>query len=188
MRCRAVAPLGLGLALLLAGCVPGGQEPAPPTEPPSPTTATTSESSVTPSITRDLPPEQRRRLAEVPTDRLCELVSPDELAQLAFPVEPGRPREVGFDPPARGCAYDARPGDRSVLVGVQPEGYADLGTTEVSLGSVPGSQTLHANDCTVFAGVPGATLQIAVRAGESDSDQCETAQAVAQYVLGGLAR
>ena len=188
MRCRGIAPLGLGLGLLLAGCTSGAPGPTPPTEQPTSSTEETSASSVTPSITRDLPPEQRRPLAEIPPERLCELIGPDELSGLAFPVQPGQVREVGFDPPARGCTYGARSGEGSVLVGVQPEGYGDLGTTEVNLGQVPGSQTQHADDCTVFAGVRGATLQVVIRPGESEADPCESAQAVAQYALGALVR
>ncbi|QUH05270.1 DUF3558 family protein [Saccharopolyspora erythraea] len=181
----ALAPV-LGLAV--AGCAPGGA-PGAPSQPPAATTSEeTSSESVTPSITRDLPPEQRRPLTAIPTNELCGLVSPDELARLAFPVEPGTAREVGFDPPARGCSYQARTGDQSVLVAAQPEGYAELGTTPVNLGSAQGTQALHANDCTVFVPLPGATLQIVVGAGEADADQCDTAQSVAQYVLGALAR
>lgn len=185
---RAVWPtvivLGFGAA---TACTSGG--PATPTS--TPTLPGTSESEstsppVAPSISREVPPERRQRLAEVEPKQLCELVTPEELSRLAFPVEPGHAREIGFDPPVRGCTFDATTGVRSVLIAAQPAGLGQAGRDEVELGSVGGTQTLHVNDCTVFADVPGATLQVAVTASEADTVQCQTAQGVAQYVLAGL--
>lgn len=186
MSVRSSRPYGTAVlsAVLVSalGACTSGETPTAPSTQPSETESSTPES-VTPSITRDLPPEQRQSLAEVPQDGLCRLVSADELTRLGMQVEAGAPRQIGFDPPSRGCTYEARTGVRSVLIGVQPAGFGGLGRTEVALGPVRGTQTLHVNDCTVFAEVAGATLQVTVRAGEADSDQCDTAQAIAQYVL-----
>ncbi|MFD0918439.1 DUF3558 family protein [Saccharopolyspora rosea] len=170
------------LVWLLSSCAqpPTGAPPSAQPSSPERTPATT----VAPSITRDVPPEQRRRLADVP--QLCDLVSPQELGELAFPVDPGRPRDTGFNPPVRGCTYQETNGSRSVLIGQQPTGYAALGRTEVELGAVPGTRTLNAGDCTVFAGVSGAVLQVSVTADEATSEQCDAAQGIAQYVLAGL--
>lgn len=172
----------------LAGCT--GREPAPE-QPPTPSESTSEEptlESVEPSITRQVPQERRQRLAQLPGERLCELVTPDELGQLAFPVQAGQPREVGFDPTLRGCSYEAQGGARGVLVGVQPPGYGNLGDTEVDLGGVRGTKTLHVNDCTVFADVREATLQVVVTAPDAGSDQCDAAQGIAQYTLAALVR
>ncbi len=170
----------------LAGCT--GQEPAPEPTPTSPerTSEEPTLESVEPSITREVPQEQRQRLARLPSERLCELVTPDELGQLAFPVQAGQLREVGFDPTLRGCSYEAQGGTRAVLVGVQPPGYGNLGDTEVDLGGMRGTKTLHVNDCTVFSDVQEATLQVVVTAPEADSDQCDAAQGIAQYTLATL--
>ncbi|QIZ34900.1 DUF3558 domain-containing protein [Saccharopolyspora sp. ASAGF58] len=178
----AVALLGT-----VAGCTPGEQAPptAAPTTQTAPAEHSTTESAV-PSITRNVPPEQRKRLADLPVDQLCGLVDQEELSALAFPVESGASREVGFDPPVRGCTFQARSGARSVVIGAQPEGFAKLGRDEVDLGTVRGTRTMHANDCTVFAGVTGATLQVAVTASDVGTDQCEKAQQVAQYVLAAV--
>ncbi|QGK71643.1 DUF3558 domain-containing protein [Allosaccharopolyspora coralli] len=187
MRKPAVAAGALALGVL-AGC--SGQEPAPE-QPPTPSTETSEQptlESVEPSITREIPQEQRQRLARLPSERLCELVTPDELGQLAFPVQRGQPREVGFDPTLRGCSFEAQGGARAVLLGAQPAGYGSLGDTEVDLGGTRGTQTLHVNDCTVFADVEDATLQVVVTAPEAGSDQCEAAQGIAQYTLAALVR
>ncbi|MCI2417025.1 DUF3558 family protein [Saccharopolyspora sp. K220] len=178
----AVALLGMA-----SGCTPGEQ--APPAAAPTTQPTTTEESateSAAPSISRNVPLEQRKRLAELPADQVCGLVDLDELGALAFPVRSGEPQEVGFDPPVRGCRFQARTGGRSVLIGAQPEGFATLGRDEVQLGAVRGTQTMHASDCTVFAGVSGATLQVSVTAGEADTDQCEKAQLITQYVLAAV--
>ncbi|MBB5154657.1 DUF3558 family protein [Saccharopolyspora phatthalungensis] len=178
---------GVALLGMVSGCTPGAQ--APPAAAPTTRTSTAEESapeSPAPSITRKVPPEQRKKLAELPADQLCGLVDPGELSALAFPVDAGKSREIGFDPQVRGCSFEARNGKRSVLIGAQPEGFAMLGRDEVNLGTVRGTQTMHASDCTVFAGVAGATLQISVTAGEADTDQCAKAQLVTQYVLAAL--
>ncbi|MEV5543252.1 DUF3558 family protein [Saccharopolyspora shandongensis] len=175
----AVALLGV-----VAGCTSGEQ--APPTAAPSTPTTSAEESateSASPSITRKVPPEQQKRLADLPADQLCGLAEREELSALAFPVERGEFREIGFDPPVRGCTFQASSGGRSVLIGAQPEGFATLGREEVELGSVRGTRTMRASDCTVFAGVAGATLQVSVTAGEASTDQCEKAELVAEYVL-----
>jgi hypothetical protein len=177
---------GMVLAVLgfVAGCSSGGQPPTATTTSPSSSdqTAESTAKSVTPSITRDVPPPQRQPLAGIAPDRLCDLVSPDDLGKLAFPVQPGRVRDLGGQPPVRGCVYDARGSARSVLIGVQPQDYGQLGSTQVELGSA-GTEVQHANDCTVLAPVAGATLQVVVAGSGTDSSQCDTAQAIAQYVL-----
>lgn len=179
---RAIAPTVL-ITLLVAGCAPGTPGPAPAA--PTTGTATSEPESVTPSITRQVPPEQRATLADASAQRLCGLVTPDELSKLAsFAVRPGTPNEV--EPAIRGCRFEAVAGVGSVLLAAQPDGYGSLGKEEVELGPVRGTQSLHANDCTVYAPVPGATLQVAVTAAEADSDECDTAQGIAQYVLAGL--
>lgn len=178
----AVALLGM-----VTGCT--SDEQTPPAAAPTTQTTSAEESateSAAPSITRNVPPEQRKRLADLPADQVCGLVDQDELSVLAFPVESGVSRQVGFDPPVRGCTFQARSGGRSVLIGTQPEGFATLGRDEVDLGTVRGTRTMHASDCTVFAGVAGATLQVVVTAGEAGTDQCEKAQRVAQYVLAAV--
>ncbi len=176
---------GIGV---LAGCTPGGAPAGPTTSASTPgSTGESTPDSVTPSITRELPPEQRRELARIPTDQLCGLLNPQEIEELVeHPVKPGTGREIASV--ARGCTFEAPTGVRSVLIGVQQPGYGQLGTENVQLGPVPGTKQLHANDCTVYADVAGATLQIGVSAAEADSDQCDSAQAVAQYVLPALVR
>ncbi|MGP4015213.1 DUF3558 family protein [Saccharopolyspora sp. 5N708] len=172
---------------VVSGCTPGDQ--APPAAEPSTQSSSAEQSapeSAAPSIIRNVPPEQRKQLAGLSADQLCGLVELDQLGALAFPVERGQPREIGFDPPVRGCSFEARSGGRSVLIGAQPAGFATLGREEVDLGTVHGTQTLHAGDCTVYAGAAGATLQISVTVGEADTDQCQTAQHVTQYVLAAL--
>ena len=152
--------VGLGA---VAGCT-GREEPA----------------AVTPSISRDVPPPERPRLGDLPAAGLCDLLSPEELEKLAFHVEPGEPSDT---PPARGCTFHALNGVRSVLVAAQPPGYEAVGEDQVNLGPVPATETMHANDCTLFVGVRDATLQVTATAGDADSDQCEQAQAVGQYLL-----
>jgi hypothetical protein len=177
--------LGLVALGLVAGCSSGGQTPTATTTAPS-SSDQTSEStakSVTPSITRDVPPPQRQQLAVIPPDRLCDLASPDDLGRLAFPVQPGRVRDLGGQPPVRGCVYDGRGSTRSVLIGVQPQGLGQLGPTQVALGSSDGTEVQHVNDCTVLATAAGATLQVVVAGGGTDSSQCDMAQGIAQYVL-----
>ncbi len=152
------------------------------------TPSTTSDSS-RPPVVRVVPPQQRQALASLAPQQVCDLVTPADLARLAFPVQPGVPREVSFDPPVRGCSFDEpNKGGRSVLVGVQPPGFDRLGLKDASLHGAPGTKTEHANDCTVFSPVSGAALQVTVRTGESDSSRCETAEAVTEYVLPALVR
>lgn len=167
----------------LAGCTAVQQVvPSPPSSQPS-TSEESTATSTAPSITREVPPEQRRMLGSMSAQELCGLVRPDEIAALAFEVEPGRAREVGIQPPVRGCGFPDRSGGREVLIGAQAPGFADLGTEEVELGTVRGTQVLRADGCTVYAPVAGATLQIVVIADQADTDQCRIASDVAQYVL-----
>ncbi|MDI2031222.1 DUF3558 family protein [Saccharopolyspora sp. TS4A08] len=167
----------------LAGCS-AVQEvvPTPPSSEPS-TSEESTATSTAPSITRDVPPEQRRMLGTLTAADLCGLLRPDEIAALAFDVEPGRPREVGIEPPVRGCAFESRTGGRQVLIGAQAPGYADLGDEEIELGPVRGTKVLRTSDCTVYAPVAEATLQVSVISGETDSDLCRMASDVTQYVL-----
>ncbi|SFS45460.1 DUF3558 family protein [Saccharopolyspora flava] len=170
----------------LAGCSAVEQVvPAPPSSEPS-TSEETAETSTTPSITREVPPEQRRKLGTLSAADLCGLLRPDEIAKLAFDVEPGKPREVGVEPQVRGCAFDSRTGGRQVLIGAQAPGFADLGTDEIELGPVRGTKVLRTSDCTVYAPVTEATLQVSVISGETDSDLCRTASDVTQYLLPGV--
>lgn len=175
----AVTLVGLGFA---AGCTSGGPGPVPSVTP-SLTTSSSASQAATPSISRDVPPDQRRSLGALGAADLCASVTPDELGRLAYPVQPGQPSE---EPPARGCTFHAGAGTRSILVAAQPDGYGEVGRDEIALGGVRGTQTTHANDCTVYAPVQGATLQVTATAAEADSNQCEQAQSVAQYVLPGL--
>ena len=168
--------VGLGA---VAGCT-GREEPAAPTTAPTTSYSSSSSQAVTPSISRDVPPPERPRLGDLPAAGLCDLLSPEELEKLAFHVEPGEPSDT---PPARGCTFHALNGVRSVLVAAQPPGYEAVGEDQVNLGPVPATETMHANDCTLFVGVRDATLQVTATAGEADSDQCEQAQAVGQYLL-----
>lgn len=185
-----VALLGSGLlAAGLSGCgSDGSEQPEPaPSGPPS-TTTTSHAESVTPSISRDVPPEERMQLAGVAGEDLCRLVSPHEIEELAFPVGTGRPRQVGSEPVIPGCVFEGSGQEgRSVLFGVQPAGFENLGREDVDLGGHPGSQRLNAGDCTVFSAVPGGVLQVSVSAAEADHDQCETGQSIAQYALAGIA-
>lgn len=186
------ALLGSGLlAAGLAGCGAEGPESAEPAPsgPPSTSTTTSDVESVTPSISREVPPEERMRLAGAAPEELCRLVGPAEIEELAFPVGTGRPRQVASDPVIPGCVFeDLGEEGRSVLIGVQPAGFEELGREDVDLGGHPGSQRLNAGDCTVFSAVPGGVLQISVSAAEADHEQCETGQSIAQYALAGIAR
>ncbi|TWF94939.1 DUF3558 family protein [Saccharopolyspora dendranthemae] len=161
--------------------------PGPPSAQPS-TSEESAETSTAPSITREVPPEQRRMLGALPAADLCGLIRPEEIAAMAFDVEPGVPREVGIEPPVRGCGFHARSGNREVLVGAQPAGFADLGTEEVELGAVRGTQVMRTGGCTVYAPVADATLQISVITGETDADQCTTASDIAQYAMAAVVR
>lgn len=183
LRCSLVL---FSAAMSAVACSPGA--PSQPTSQPSVSSSSTSPESAVPSMTRQVPPEQRQNLADLPADRMCELISPEDLGKLAFPVQPGHPREAGPALPARGCVFEARNGVRSVVIGAQPADYGELGVKDVDLGGVHGTKVLHANDCTVLAGVMGSTLQVVVTASEASSDQCDTAQSVAQYVVSALAR
>lgn len=170
----------------LSGCTAAEPVvPGPPSAQPSTSEESTATSTV-PSISREVPPEQRRMLGSLSAEELCGLVRPEEIGALAFDVEPGRPREVGIQPPVRGCGFPALSGNREVLVGAQPAGFADLGTDEVELGAVRGTRVLRTGDCTVYAPVAGATLQISVITGETDTDQCGTASDIAQYVMAAV--
>ncbi|MFC7341610.1 DUF3558 family protein [Saccharopolyspora griseoalba] len=180
----------MGVALLLAGLAVSGctaQESGTGTAPSGTTTAEdgTTTASATPSLTREVPPEQRQQLAGMPADRICALIAPADLEKLAFEVEPGRPRQAG-EPPVQGCEFPGRSGRRSIVLGAQPAGFDGLGTTEVELGRVRGTQELRAGDCTVYAPVRGATLQVSVTTGEADEETCQNASGIAEYVLSGL--
>nr|WP_228046554.1 DUF3558 family protein [Saccharopolyspora sp. HNM0983] len=180
------------LAIGLAGCGADGPEQSAPAPSGEPSRTTTSDAeSVTPSISRDVPPDERVRLSGIAPEELCRLVSPQEIEELAFAVGTGRPRQVGSDPVIPGCVFEdrseGRSEGRSVLIGVQPGGFQDLGREEVDLGGRPGTQRLSAGDCTVFSAVPGGVLQVSISAAEADHDECETGQAVAQYALAGVA-
>ena len=177
----AITLVGAGFA---AGCGGGGPSPVP-SPVPSLTTSSSTSQAATPSISRDVPPGQRRELPTLSAADLCGALTPDAAAQLAYPVQPGQPSET---PPAKGCTFHAASGTQSVLVAAQPEGYGDLGRDEIELGDLAGTQTAHVNDCTVYAPVKGGTLQVTAKAPEADSNQCEQAQEVAQYVLPGLVR
>ncbi|MGW0891864.1 DUF3558 family protein [Saccharopolyspora sp. NPDC002578] len=174
------------LAVVLAACTSGGTPPAPSSAPATSGSDQTEPESVTPSITREVPPQQRRSLAGASAPQLCGLITVDELAQFGYTVRPGVPREIGFEPPVRGCQFQADSGVRSILIASQPEGYSDLGEDEVRLGELPGTETLRANDCTVFAAAGDATLQVTAKAAEADSDECEAAQGITQYVLAAV--
>ncbi|MDR7302380.1 DUF3558 domain-containing protein [Haloactinomyces albus] len=178
------ALMGLGV---LSGCAGGAPSAPPPDGGPAPST-TQETGPVPPSIARDVPAEKRTRLGALSSEQLCGLVTPEVLGRLAFPVQAGQPREVDADPPVRGCSFAADSGDRSVLISAQPEGFVEVGVDEVDLGELRGSRTLHGTDCTVFAGVSGATLQVSVTAADAGSEQCDTAAAVAGYVAEGLVR
>lgn len=175
----AITLVGLGVA---AGCTSDGQTPAPSVMP-SLTSSSSASQAATPSVSRDVAPDQRRAMTTMSAADLCGTVSPDDLAKLAYPVQPGQPSETQ---PARGCTFSADGGTRSILVAAQPDGYGQVGEEEIAFGDVHGTQTAHANDCTVYVPVLGATLQITATAAEADSNQCEQAQSVAQYVLPGL--
>nr|WP_246330664.1 DUF3558 family protein [Saccharopolyspora hordei] len=174
--------------VVVAGC---SSEQPQPAEVPS-TSATSAEESATeseaPSMTREVPPEQRVRLAELSAEQLCGLLTPADLEALAFPAEAGQPREIDPDPPTRGCRYDAVSGGRSVLVAAQRAGFAELGREEVDLGGAPATRTLRASDCTVYVAVTDATLQVSVAAAETDVDDCRTAERVAAHVVPALVR
>lgn len=186
-RLNAVWVLALATLTCAAGCTSGGQSPAQPASPSASGQAPeTTARSVTPSITRSMPPEQRQPLAAIPLDRLCELVPASDLGRLAFPVRPGAVVSLGMQPPTQGCRYDQAGGRRSVLIGVQPQGYGGLGPVPVALGTLRGSETQHADDCTVLADVKGATLQVVVAGNGTDSSQCDQAEQIAQYALSAL--
>lgn len=177
---------GAALLATVAGCAPEQSPPAAESSTPSASAEESATGSAEPSITRDIPPERREHLGALSGDQICLLVEPADLESLAFAVLAGRPREIGFDPPVRGCRFDADSGNRSVLIGAQREGFTDLGRDVVELGTSTGTKTLRASDCTVYAGVAGATLQVSVTAAEADSDDCGTAERVAEYVLPAL--
>lgn len=182
---RSALPVALLVgAGVLAGCTGGGRSPEPAGPPSTPEET----GPVPPSLAREVPREERVRLGSLSSERMCALVTPEVLGELAFPVQAGRPREVSFDPPVRGCRFEAADGTRSVLVSAQPEGLGTVGSQEVDLGEVRGSRTLHVNDCTVLAGVSRATLQVSVAGADVDTEQCDTATAVAGYVVEALAR
>lgn len=176
------------LLLLVAGCSSG----EPPVDLPGDETGASTEPSrkpaADPSITREVPPDEREQLRTLSAERLCDLVTPEELGKLAFPVERGEPRDIGGDPPVRGCSYGAPDTVNTILLGTQPAGYWKLGQDEIDLNGVTGTETLHANDCTVYAPVTGGTLQVVVREPEADTEQCEAAESVAQYTLAALSR
>lgn len=176
----------LAVVLLLAGCGTGDQSSGQQGQ--SERSTETSTESVVPSITREVPPEQRRRLAGLSAEQLCALVSPNELGQLAFTVTEGRPREIGFDRPSKGCGFAASSGTGSILIGSQPSDYGELGTDDVQLGPVRGTKTLSASNCSVYSEISGAILQVTVTVPEADSDQCEMAESIAQYVIPALKR
>ncbi|RCW46881.1 uncharacterized protein DUF3558 [Halopolyspora algeriensis] len=185
MRSRAALLVAVLMGTgVLSACTSGERsadsgEPAPSASetPPAP-----------PSMTRQVPAAERVRLDALSADQVCDLVSTETLGRLAFPVQSGQPREVGSEPPVRGCSFDAASGTRSVLIATQPDGFDRLGAEEVDLGKLRGSRILHVNDCTVLVGVSRATLQVSVTAAEAGTDQCDTATDVAGYVAEGLVR
>ncbi|WP_243790221.1 DUF3558 family protein [Saccharopolyspora gloriosae] len=174
------------LAVVLAGCTSGGPPPAPSSTPTTSGSDQAEPETVTPSITREVPPERRQDLAGASAEQLCGLINVDELGRFGYAVRPGVAREIGFDPPVRGCRFEAQSGVRSILIASQPQEYAGLGEDEVRLGEVPGTKTLRANECSVFAGVGRGTLQVTVQSAEADSDECDAAQGIAQYVLSAV--
>lgn len=181
----AVPVIGLLAGLGVTGCT--GQVPgvdAPPSDSATTEEGTTT-ATATPSLTREVPPERRVRLGDLSGERICGLISPRELEELAFAVEPGRPRQAG-EPPVRGCEFAAHQNGRSIVLGAQQEGFGTLGTTEVELGQVAATQELRAADCTVFAPVGGATLQVSVATGQADDETCQNAAEIADYLLPGL--
>ncbi|MGW1677195.1 DUF3558 family protein [Saccharopolyspora sp. NPDC002376] len=177
---------GAALLATVAGCA--SEQSPQPEESSAPTTSAeeSATESAAPSITRNIPPEQREHLGQLSADQICGLVDPAELGSLAFAVDSGRPQELGQQ--LRGCRFDSNSGTRSVLIGAQREGFGDLGRDEVELGEVRGTRVLRASDCTIYAGVAGGTLQVSVSEAEADSDDCRTAQSVTEYVLPALVR
>lgn len=200
------AAMVAGLGVLTACSGGGGQERSPETS------ETSRTGSPAPSVTRNVPPPERKQLAQLGPVALCGLVPRDVLARLAFEVREGVPREVSADPAVRGCLFDAAQDDAgqdgtapetsseqtsarnapgrnaSVLISAQPAGLEDLGWGEVDLGGVPASKARHANDCTVYAGVRDATLQVTVTSAQAGEEQCDTARDVATYAVRGLVR
>ncbi|GAB2757409.1 hypothetical protein GCM10027174_36910 [Salinifilum aidingensis] len=203
---RAVAAVGavaLGLAAWgLAACSPG--EPEGPQEQ-QPSTSSAPPTSTAPSAPRHVPPQQRVRLSDLTAEDICGLVSPGKLAGLAFPVDRGTPRTAGTGPRVPGCEFPAPDGPRSVLLGAQPPGFADLGREEVELDELSAetstsaaptssaqeeppqaTRTLRANSCTVYTPVADATLQVTLVQPESGTDQCELAEDVTTYLRPAL--
>lgn len=190
-------------ALALAACSPESPEDPPRQQPPTSSAPTTS---TTPSEPRHVPPQQRVRLSDLTAEDICGLVPPDKLSELAFPVAEGAPRSAGSAPRVPGCEFSAPDEPRSVLLGAQPAGSADLGREEIELDRPSGetttsagpsssaqqeppqtTRTLRANSCTVYTAVAGATLQVTLVQPESGTDQCELAEDITGYLTPALA-
>lgn len=186
MSVRRGIPVIAGV-LIATSCSGGSPLPDDPPDESEGVSRTTAKASP-PSLTREVPRGQRQELGKLSGQQLCELVKAEDLRELAFEVEPGTPHELTSQPPAQGCLFEAPQGVRSIMLGAQPSGYGDLGRDEVELGETRGSETLYANDCTVFVEVENATLQVVVTVAEADSDQCEMAESIAQYTLPALAQ
>lgn len=169
---------------VVAGCT-SQQPPAPErdnAEPTSPVPTPPSEP------LRKVPPKQRITLLSLSPAEVCELISPETLAELAFPVEQGQPREVSAEPPVRGCVFESTDSDRAIVISAQPAGLGTIGRTELDIARTQASKILHANDCTVYVGVSGATLQVSVAAPRADDQECKKAEAIASYIVPELSR
>lgn len=173
------------LLVFLSGCGGGGS-----TDTDSTGTGRTTTPAPSSSATPTTPTEQRDELAELSAERMCSLVEPAELRELAFAVGNGKAEEVSFDPPVRGCRFPAKQApesDDSVLLAAQPDGFEQLGSERISDFPVVASRTSYANDCTVYSEVTGATLQVVVSDQESGTDQCEAAKRISRLVLESVA-
>ncbi|MGJ7905687.1 DUF3558 family protein [Actinopolyspora sp. H202] len=176
------------LLVFLSGCGGGGGTDTDSTGTGRTSTSAPSSSATTPTSTT--PTEQRDKLAELSAERMCSLVEPAELREPAFAVGNGKPEEVSFDPPVRGCRFPAKQeaeSDDSVLLAAQPDGLDQLGSERISEFPVAASRTSYANDCTVYSDVTGATLQVVVSDQESGAEQCEAAKRISRLVLESVA-
>ncbi|PRW63877.1 DUF3558 family protein [Actinopolyspora mortivallis] len=169
--------------LLLAGCGGGGDTPTEETG----TSSASSSVEPSPSSTREVPEEERRRLGRLSADELCELVERAEPEGLDFPVREGSPERLSSDARVRGCRFSDEEGERSLLVASQPEGLHDVGRSEVTELPVESSSSRHVDDCAVYSAVTGATLQVTVVDPEAGSGRCDTAVEISREVLRPLA-
>lgn len=202
-----VIVLGLGV-LGLSACTTADPSGPPSTEQPPPSSSGSPSTTPTP---RPVPPKDRVHLGALSAGESCDLLDRDTASQVAFPVEEGEPRNAGVDPQVPGCQFDGVDTDeqRSVLLGIQPAGFAELGREEVELDDSTSSatvtssatstspnadaqpeatRTLRANSCTVYVPAGEATLQVAVRAADADSEQCDTAEALTAHITPALQR